>query len=112
MAPRMFTQGLLQGEEGLQHAQKALRRLIGEYGWRGMSAEQVALRVLRKMFLQSGLSGKPDGAYNRRAYDALATYALVYSRSVQAPLTCGAKRCFTMRVFTLTKSILYDILEI
>ncbi|MBF6611614.1 MAG: hypothetical protein IVW55_00615 [Chloroflexi bacterium] len=64
--------GYWQGEEGQQRAQEATRRLIGEYGWGGLSAEEVALRVSRKMFLQHGLSGMLDAVYERRGYDALA----------------------------------------
>lgn len=64
--------GYWQGEEGQQRAQEATRRLIGEYGWGGLSAEEVALRVSRNMFLQHGLSGMLDAVYERRGYDALA----------------------------------------
>lgn len=64
--------GYWQGEEGLERAKEATRRLIGEYGWGGLSAEEVALRVSRKMFLEHGLSGMLDAVYERRAYNAIA----------------------------------------
>ncbi len=64
--------GYWRGVEGLEHAQEATRTLIGEYGWAGLSAEQVAARVSRKMFLEHGLRGMLDAVYERRGYDALA----------------------------------------
>lgn len=64
--------GYWQGIDGIERAQSATRTLIGEYGWAGLSAEEVAARLTRKKFLQHGLSGMLDAVYDRRGYDALA----------------------------------------
>lgn len=61
-----------QGEVGRTRAQAAVRRMLGDLGWGGLSPAEVAARVTAQTFIRYGLSGLLQQVYERSPFIALA----------------------------------------
>ncbi|HMA36918.1 MAG TPA: hypothetical protein VKY74_20860 [Chloroflexia bacterium] len=64
--------GWWKGLDATEHAQAATRQMIGELGWGGLSADELALRVRTATFRAHGLQGMLKHIYGDSPYAALA----------------------------------------